>query len=66
MNEIKVVRNKLSRDDVESIRTEYAGPQRRGKVSTGPTLKNLAEKYGVSGAQICRIVNHICWKPETA
>jgi hypothetical protein len=66
MNEVKGMRNKLSEDNVKSIRTEYAGPQRRGRVPTGPTLKELAEKYGVSAAQICRIMKQICWKSEAA
>jgi hypothetical protein len=66
MNEVKGMRNKLSEADVKSIRTEYVGPQRRGHVPTGPTLKELAEKYAVSAAQICRIMKCVCWKSQTA
>jgi DNA-directed RNA polymerase specialized sigma subunit len=64
MNEVKL-RNTLNEEKVLAIRTEYTGPQRRGRVSTGPTLKELAEKYGVSAAQICRIIKQVCWKTET-
>ena len=58
--------NKLNKEDVKAIRTEYVGPQKRGKVPTGPTLKELAEKYSVSAAQICRIMKQKCWKVNAA
>jgi hypothetical protein len=66
MNEVTKMRNKLNEDDVQTIRTEYTGPQRRGRTPTGPTMKELGERFGVSAAQICRILKHDCWKPAVA
>jgi hypothetical protein len=61
------VRNKLNEKVVQHIRDSYKGPQRKGKISTGPTMKELGDEVGVSAAQICRILKNLCWKdtPET-
>ena len=56
-----VLRNKLNEQDVLDMRNAYRGPQRRGLNRTGPTLQELADQYGVSAAQICRIMKNKCW-----
>ena len=41
---------------VEAIKAEYKGPQPRRGPRNGPTLQELADKYGCSQAQIHNIV----------
>ena len=47
----------IPRETCEAIRADYKGPQNRSRPKTGPTQKELADKYGCTQGNVCNILN---------
>jgi len=52
---------KLTEKQVLEIRASYAGKQHSSEVRRGPTMEQLAARYGVSRKQIANILSGHSW-----